>query len=171
MVCWFSRAFRNWLSSFLGPTLPLALIFHCGLELDEETFYIIGGKMGSSSPNGTDQWGCIICKHTARWLYLSRMKNVLFCSNKLFWVMKERNRLTSGTSNATWQWHSLIYALSRSCWLRCSHVWLGQWRRFIKDWQASVKDGFLKFMQMSTAVPRRMRTLSNDNLRCHDRSK
>ena len=28
------------------------------------------------------QWGCIICKHTARWLYLSQMKNVLFCSNK-----------------------------------------------------------------------------------------
>ena len=29
------------------------------------------------------QWGCIICKHTTRWLYLSPMKNDSFCSNKI----------------------------------------------------------------------------------------
>ena len=28
-------------------------------------------------------WGSIICKHTAWWLYLSRMKNASFCSNKI----------------------------------------------------------------------------------------
>ena len=30
------------------------------------------------------QWGCIICKHNVRWRYLSRMKVVLFCGQKIF---------------------------------------------------------------------------------------
>ena len=36
------------------------------------------------SPNSLlmqKQWGCITCKHTARWLYLSRMKKASFSSS------------------------------------------------------------------------------------------
>ena len=38
-----------------------------------------------------------------------------FVLTKLFLNIKERSMLTSGTSNATWQWHSLISNFWRVC--------------------------------------------------------
>ena len=54
------------------------------------------------------EWGCIICKHTDRWLYLSQMKMPNFVNKNYFWIIILRSRLTSATSNAIWQWYRLI---------------------------------------------------------------
>ena len=54
------------------------------------------------------QLGSTRCKHNIRWQHLSRMKNVAFALIKNFFAIDTHSRLSSVTSNAIYNWWSLI---------------------------------------------------------------
>ena len=77
----------------------------------------------------------IRCKKNVRWQHLSRMKSVLFEFIKLFLSCLKSSRLSSGTSNAIYNWKSIsrIYATKeRSDWKKISLIVANCWKNWVK---------------------------------------